>query len=129
MSYLKPNAGSLESPLKPGFVDNYNRFCENCSTVIENMALDKFSGIKCPHCKYEVEYLDKSDGLYRRCVRCCAMLRCKTIYITKNVIIPNMTTNLFINIFVLIKVPQSIATCVGGKTNFTIRRNPLASKE
>lgn len=80
MSYSKPNLGPVDSTLGLKIVDNFDRFCEKCSAVIEKMALDKFSGIACPNCKHEVKYLDEFDGLYRRCVRCCAMLRCKTFF-------------------------------------------------
>lgn len=63
----------------PVLTERFDRFCTNCSGVIENMAIEKYEGLKCLRCYHEVEYLDKTDGIYRRCVRCSVFLRCKLI--------------------------------------------------
>src|SRR5258705_501574 len=61
----------------PVLTERFDRFCTNCSGVIENMAIEKYEGLKCFRCNHEVEYLDRSDGNYRRCVRCSVFLRCE----------------------------------------------------
>lgn len=60
----------------PVLTERFDRFCTNCSGIIENMAIEKYQGLKCVRCHYEVENLDKADGNYRRCVRCSVFLKC-----------------------------------------------------
>lgn len=64
----------------PILTERFDRFCTNCCGIIENMAIEKYQGLKCVRCQHEVEYLDKPDGNYRRCVRCSVFLRCKLIF-------------------------------------------------
>lgn len=78
MSQSKQAPISVSDAFKvPDLEGRHDRYCSNCCGILFNFALEKHRGMKCPRCTQEVDFLDKSDGLYNRCIRCQAMVRCK----------------------------------------------------
>ncbi len=61
----------------PSFPRKFDRFCTMCAAVFENLALDKYQGIKCKSCSHVFDVGQQSDGNFRKCVRCCAYVKCK----------------------------------------------------